>query len=778
MSVESAVDIAMQVSQGLAKAHEKGIVHRDIKPGNVVLTKDGLVKIIDFGLAKLIGSKSITRSSSTLGTVAYMSPEQIEGQNVDHRSDIWSLGVVLYEMLTGQLPFKGESDPPVIYSILNEDPEPITTHRSDVPVTLERMVGKAMQKDRNERYRDLEELITDLRFLKSDSESKGILTKMRATKKVPRKRAYSLVLATVMVVTAILTMFGYFFFFRQQQKNNIERIPILVVDVVNETKEEELDGLSGMFITSLEQSHRLSVLTRSRMFDILAQFGKEDISIIDERLGKEISKRANVNTMAIASIRKFGRIYTIDIKLLDLEEKRYLLTAKEQGAGLESIPDLIDRLAETIRRGLNEEETEIQAANLKVADVITPNLEAYQHYFQGEHLLNKLNEQKAQKEFEKAIELDSTFGLAYYRLAQTLAWYFGDESLAKEPMQKALALIDRMPEKDRYLVRAQQARYEKGFEAAITILKEMEQTYPDDEQMLYDIGHASFWSGQYQVAAKYFDKVLEANPGHELALDYLTRTFEQMEWYEKMLEAAKRYVSVSRSARSYLFLASSLTKSGKYENALQTLEQAHQLFPEDYEIVDGIADFYMFQENYENAEAELMTLVEESQPPEARLLGYFSLSYLYPYMGRYQESLKYIDKITDIYWENNDINNATTQQMRKASLLLWGWNNLEQALQEVEKTYPLQDRIRSRHYWPYLAGFYVFIGKYALADSLARAISKKPSLPKTSPKLTSLQWYHSYITALIQYANNKCDQGQDDALFNFLEHTYPHLGIS
>ncbi|MFQ5771837.1 MAG: tetratricopeptide repeat protein, partial [bacterium] len=310
-----------------------------------------------------------------------------------------------------------------------------------------------------------------------------------------------------------------------------------------------------------------------------------------------------------------------------------------------------------------------------------------------------------------------------------------------------------------------------------TILKEMEQTYPDDEQMLYDIGHASFWSGQYQVAAKYFDKVLEANPGHELALDYLTRTFEQMEWYEKMLEAAKRYVSVSRSARSYLFLASSLTKSGKYENALQTLEQAHQLFPEDYEIVDGIADFYMFQENYENAEAELMTLVEESQPPEARLLGYFSLSYLYPYMGRYQESLKYIDKITDIYWENNDINNATTQQMRKASLLLWGWNNLEQALQEVEKTYPLQDRIRSRHYWPYLAGFYVFIGKYALADSLARAISKKPSLPKTSPKLTSLQWYHSYITTLIQYANNECDQGQDDALFKFLEHTYPHLGI-
>jgi len=776
--VNNVIDIAIQIAQGLAKAHQHGIVHRDIKPANVIVTNDGVVKIIDFGLAKLMGTPGITKTPSTMGTVAYMSPEQTQGEPVDLRTDIWSLGVVLYEMLTGQLPFKGEYDQAVVYSILNEDPKPITMLRPELPTVLEQIIEKTLQKDRNQRYQSMKGLLDDLRLLKRDSMAQEILFKTRLTKRAFQKKSRALVLSGIILATAMLVTISALFFFARQQENKNERIPIAVVDVVNETKEEELSGLSGILVTALEQSRRLSVLTRARMFEILTQLGKEDINHIDEKLGREICKQADVNTMAIASISKFGRVYAIDIKLLDLGKNRYLLTAKEKGEGQESIPDLIDRLAETIRRGLKEEETEIQAARLKVAEVMTTNFEAYQHYFQGEQLLHQFKEQEAQKEFEKAIALDSTFGLAYYRLAQTKAWFFGDEAFAKASMQRAFALIDRIPEKYGYLVRAQQARYEEGFEAALAILKEMEQRYPDDGEMLYYIGHASFWIGQYNAAAEYFEKVSDLNPRHGLALDYLTRTYENIKSYEKMLEAAKRYVSVSRSTRSYIFLANAFAKSGKYETALQTLLQAHQLFPEDYLIVDGIADLYILQGKYEQAEAGLMKLVEESQPREAKLLGYLSLSYLYPYAGKYRESLQYIDKTINTYWENNDSNNAATQQMRKAMLLLWGWNDLKNALQEAEKTYPLQNRIRSRYYWPYLAGFYVQIGEYALADSIARMIGKTTSPPKTPPQLTSLQWYHSYITALIQYANKNCDKNPGEALYDFFEHTYPHLGIS
>jgi serine/threonine-protein kinase len=174
LSVNSIIDIAIQIAQGLAKAHQHGIVHRDIKPANVMLTNEGVVKIIDFGLAKLMSTKGLTKTPATMGTIAYMSPEQTQGETVDHRTDIWSLGVVVYEMLTGQLPFKGEYDQAAIYSIMNEDPQPITILQSDLPVALERIVQKALLKERSERYQSMKELLDDLRLLKRDSSGRLI----------------------------------------------------------------------------------------------------------------------------------------------------------------------------------------------------------------------------------------------------------------------------------------------------------------------------------------------------------------------------------------------------------------------------------------------------------------------------------------------------------------------------------------------------------------------------------------------------------------------------
>jgi len=143
---DDAIDIAIQIAQGLAKAHKHGIVHRDIKPANVMITNDGVAKILDFGLAKLAGQIRLTKAGTTLGTVAYMSPEQARGEEVDQRTDIWSLGVVLYEMLTGQLPFKGEYEQAVMYSIMNEEPEPIPGLRTGIPMEVERIVHKALAK--------------------------------------------------------------------------------------------------------------------------------------------------------------------------------------------------------------------------------------------------------------------------------------------------------------------------------------------------------------------------------------------------------------------------------------------------------------------------------------------------------------------------------------------------------------------------------------------------------------------------------------------------------
>jgi serine/threonine protein kinase len=161
LSVTSAIDISVQIAQGLTKAHEKGIVHRDIKPANLFVTNDGILKILDFGLAKLAGVTKLTKPGTTLGTVAYMSPEQMQGEEVDQRTDIWALGVVIYEMLTGKLPFKGEYEQAVMYSILNEKPEPITATRLDVPMELERIVIQCLEKEASKRYQLVNELLVE-----------------------------------------------------------------------------------------------------------------------------------------------------------------------------------------------------------------------------------------------------------------------------------------------------------------------------------------------------------------------------------------------------------------------------------------------------------------------------------------------------------------------------------------------------------------------------------------------------------------------------------------
>ncbi|MCH8022039.1 serine/threonine protein kinase, partial [candidate division KSB1 bacterium] len=210
LKLEDAIDISLQISEGLSKAHEKEIVHRDLKPANVMLTKDGVVKILDFGLAKLRGQTKLTKVGTTLGTAPYMSPEQARGEEVDNRTDVFSLGVLLYEMLTGQLPFKGDYHEAIIYSILNEDQEPITGLRTGVPMELERIVNKCLEKEPSSRYQQTNELAVDLQKVKKELATKDSIAKSADSIVVPKKRVNQLSIGVGVVVILLLSFFGYF----------------------------------------------------------------------------------------------------------------------------------------------------------------------------------------------------------------------------------------------------------------------------------------------------------------------------------------------------------------------------------------------------------------------------------------------------------------------------------------------------------------------------------------------------------------------------------------
>ena len=206
IKTDEAIDIIAQIATGLQKAHEKGIIHRDIKPANIFITNDGVVKILDFGLAKLSGQTMMTKTGSTLGTVAYMSPEQTCGELVDHRTDLWSLGVVLYEMLIRNLPFKGEYDNAMIYSILNSQPEPITALRTDIPTEMEQIVNKCLDKDKEYRYKHIDDLLIDLRRVKRETSGVSILVSdsKRTTPKTKTKQKYLWLGSIALIVAAIM----------------------------------------------------------------------------------------------------------------------------------------------------------------------------------------------------------------------------------------------------------------------------------------------------------------------------------------------------------------------------------------------------------------------------------------------------------------------------------------------------------------------------------------------------------------------------------------------
>jgi len=305
LKTEEAVAIASQVAQGMAKAHQKGIVHRDIKPANILITNDGVAKIVDFGLAKLAGQVKLTREGTTIGTVAYMSPEQARGDAVDQRTDIWSLGVVLYEMLSGRLPFKGDYEPTLIHSILKTEPEPITKFRKDLPSGLAQIIAKALAKNSAARYQTMEELAEDLNAVAEGLKPVRAKAGLFQGKVLGIKKAYAF--AGLGVVVALVVLALLFLLPKRGQVYN--SIAVLPFENLSRDSEQDLfsDGLAETLITNLYAVESL----RTASFRQVKDYGNTKKSY------REIGRELKVKAILDAGVLRVNNRVRIMPKLID-----------------------------------------------------------------------------------------------------------------------------------------------------------------------------------------------------------------------------------------------------------------------------------------------------------------------------------------------------------------------------------------------------------------------------------------------------------------------------
>jgi len=539
LEINEAIDIATQVAEGLKEAHEKGIIHRDIKPANIMLTEKVQAKITDFGLAKLSWGADLTKPSTILGTVAYMSPEQAKGQDIDQRTDIWSLGVMLYEMLTGKNPFKRTHDQATLYTVLNESSEPLENLRKDIPPELESVVLRCLEKFPDNRYRNMETVISDLESVAT--KFKSVPSAVKASKK--------------------------------------STASIVILPFVNMSADPEqeyfCDGLAEEIINALTKIKDLNVVARTSAF----AFKGEKLDV------REIGGRLNVRTVLEGSVRKSGNRLRITAQLINVVDG-YHLWSEKFDRNLEDVFAIQDEISGAIVEHLKVKL--LKGERDAVFRRYTENMEAYTLYLKGIYFLRMYTVdgfKKAIEFFQAALQKDPDYALAYAGLAEVFypAAFWGNVP-PREAYPKTKEYAEKALEKDDSVGEAHAALglvytfYEWNWQEAERTLKRALELNPNSS-----IAHMSY-SWYLTLTRRYEEAVIEAKTAQ--ALDPLSALINAhvgfaLFWarkFDEAIEELEAFLSITPNFfLSHYYLSLCLRAKSQLEEAVRENEKAVQL---------------------------------------------------------------------------------------------------------------------------------------------------------------------------------------------------------
>jgi serine/threonine-protein kinase len=645
LDISEAVEIAVQIAQGLAEAHKNGIIHRDIKPANVLITNAGVAKILDFGLAKLSGRTVLTKAGMTLGTIAYSSPEQATGGLVDHRTDIWSLGIMLYEMVTGRAPFRGDYDQALIYQAVNAEPEPVQSLRPETPAEVQSIIAKAMQKDAQRRYQSAEEMLADLQQLRI-GHGPGAATPTRFVLPIWKRQRF---LGYVGAVVVVLVVAAIVLFPRRSAA--IDSVALL--PFANATGDSTLeylsDGLTETLINRFSQLPHLHVIARTTAFSYK---GKDQDP---QKVGHALDVRA----VLTGKIVQRGTMLTVQADLVDAldgtqlwgerynRELRDILALQEEIAG---------QISDRLRLRLSGEEQQ------RLTKSYTQNAEAYQLYLKGRYWSERLTEEgfrKAVEYFNQAIEKDPSYALAYCGLADAYYWASNMYLPPRETMERARTDAMSALERDSLLAEAHLSLalvnmgYDFDWSGA-------ERQFRRAIELNPGFAWAHFWLGRYlTLQGRYEESIAELNQAKHL--DPLSPficvemgfPFSFMRRYDEAIENARKTIELNPSfAFAHYVLGDQYLNKREYAAAIAEYQSALRL--EDAPVfLAGLGRAYAAAGEVGKVNSILRDLSKRTYPPA------YDLALIYLAMGKKDKAVEWFQSVYDdrndmLLWLKND----------------------------------------------------------------------------------------------------------------------------